>query len=86
MVGPCRRDPTALVEQESKGGASETVGSSEMPGRPMGLQQSALSPPCSASLAQWKGRAALWTPALTNLFHRKSQPVLSKTATSVCER
>lgn len=33
MVGPCRRDSTALVEQESKGGASETVGSSEMSGR-----------------------------------------------------
>lgn len=34
MVGPCRKDPTALVEQESKGGASETAGSNEMPGRP----------------------------------------------------
>lgn len=67
MVGPCRRDSTALVEQESKEGASETVGSSEMSGRLWACSSrgflAAMSPPCSASLAQWEGRAAPWTPA-----------------------
>lgn len=74
MVSPCRRDPTALMEQESKGGASETAGSSKMPGRLWACSShtflAALSPPFSASPAQREGRAAPWTaaPALTDLL------------------
>lgn len=91
MVGPCRRDPTAHVEQESKGGASETVGSSEMHGLAAFMHfwlpcpHHVMPPQHSRRIEQTSG----FQPLLSQISwssHRESQPVSSKTATTSCER